>query len=171
VVVVDAAGTRGTETTVVVDCGGCASGVSVDVEGSRAPSLSITTGIGGSTGGPSPPIAVALEDAETGIGVGTGATIEAVSVRLIRSPETSSSFTAWHAQRMSRAHSSTSGKRMRKCSSWTTSVNARTVVAKKVRVSVDGIGAVALEDSGVQVGDGEGEAGKVEDEDEEAGRG
>jgi len=97
-------------------------GFAVEVEGRRASLLSIVTfGIGGSTGGPIPvPVPVPVPDLATppiaelgntgtGISVGTGAVTEAGSVRLIRSPEISSSCTASHAQRMSRAHSSTSG--------------------------------------------------------------
>ena len=103
--VVGVASTRGAAANAAVGCG----------EGRRASSLRVTVGIGGSTGGPIPVperpfiAAAALGDTGTGIGAGMGATIEAGSVRLIRSPEISSSRTTSHAQRMSRAHSSTSG--------------------------------------------------------------
>jgi hypothetical protein len=156
--------------------------------------LSVTLGIGGSTGGPivvvvavsvPAPIAildVGVVDAGTGAGAGasagTGATVEPGSVRLMRSPEISSSRTASHAQRMSRAHSRTSGYKMRKWSSWTTRDNERTVVAKKARVSVDPVEAVAIvgvavaaaavvvveEDDREKGGDGKGETGRAEGE-------
>lgn len=161
--VVGVVSTRGAEANAAVGCG----------EGRGASSLSVIVWIGGSTGGPIPVAdrpaiaAAALGDAGTGIGAGIGATIEAGSVRLIRSPEISSSRTASHAQRMSRAHSSTSGKRMRKWSSWTTSVSARTVVAKKARVSVDPTGVAVVEDGRVRERDGEGGTGRVEEEEEE----
>lgn len=183
--------------------GGADGGFAVDVEdeGRRPSSLSGTLGIGGSTGGPVPiPLVPGIRIVEldadegdktrTGIGAGrgtgaTGATIEpAGSVRLMRSPEISSSRTASHAQRMRRAHSSTSGKRMRTWSSLTTSVRVRTAVAKNARVSVDadpdaveaGAAAAAImvvvggvEDDGAKERDGEGWTRKGEEEEEEEG--
>jgi len=153
---VDVASIGGAEGTVAGSGG--AGGFAVDVEGRRALSWSTTVGIGGSTGGPTP------DPASPPIGDGTEAIVEAGSVRLIRSPEISSSRTASHAQRMRRAQSSTSGKRMRKCSSWTTSVKARTAVAKKARVSVELIEVGVVEDGGAQVGEG-----RAEEEEEEGG--
>jgi len=173
------------EVDAAVDNG--SSGFALDVEGRREPPLSIVCEIGGSTGGPSPvPVPRSLPTADTGgsgagtsigagAGVGTGTTIEAGSVRLMRSPDISSSRTASHVQRISRAHSSTSGKRMRKWSSWTTSISARTVVAKKARVSVDPVGdgpaATAVGGEGVKDGGGVGETGRVEEEEGEGGGG
>lgn len=164
----DVASIRGAEANVAVSCGGDdASGFAVDIEGRRASLVRATVGIGGSTGGPipvpvGPPIVVSGE-AGTGIRVGTGAITEAGSVRLIRSPEISSSRTALHVQRISRAHSRMSGKRMRKWSSWTTSVSERTVVAKKPGVRVDPVAVAVVEDGGANKGDKEGGMGKVEE--------
>ena len=157
------AGIRGAEANVAVRCSDDTGGFAVDIEGRRASPLSISFGIGGSTGGPipvpaRPPIGV-LGEAGTEIRAGTGAIIEAGSVRLIRSPEISSSRTALHVQRMSRAHSRMSGKRIRKWSSWTTSVSERTVVAKKPGVRVDPIGVAVVEDMGAKEADGDGGTG------------
>ena len=172
------------------------------VEGRRASSpLRMTFGIGGRTGGPLPlPLPLDGLGADAGTEIGAGAAVtgaaagagvaagastidaDAGSVRRMRSPEISSSRTAPHVQRMRRAHSSTSGKRMRTWSSCTASVSARTVVAKKARVSVDPAEvaavavcptvAVAVGEDGANEGGGEGGIGRVdEEEDEGAGGG
>ena len=165
------AGIRGPEVPVAVSGGDNAGGFTVAIEGRRASLLRATVGIGGSIGGPipvpvRPPIAV-LGEAGTGIRVGTGAITEAGSVRLIRSPEISSSRTALHVQRMSLAHSRMSGKRMRKWSSWTARVSERTVVAKKPGVRVDPVGVAVVEDRGAKEADGESGTGRVDEVEEE----
>lgn len=157
------AGIRGAEDNGACGGGDDTGGLAVDMEGRRASPLSISFGIGGSTGGPipvpaRPPIA-APGEAGTESRTGAGAIMEAGSVRLIRSPEISSSRTALHVQRMSRAHSRMSGKRIRKWSSWTTSISERTVVAKKPGVSVDPIGVAVVGDRGAKEEDGEGGTG------------
>ena len=163
---------REAEANGAVSCGDDdAGGFAVDIEGRSASLVRATAGIGGRTGGPIPvpgrPPIVVLGEAGTVIRVGTGAITEAGSVRLIRSPETSSSRTALHVQRMSRAHSRMSGKRMRKWSSWTTSVSERMVVAKKPGVRVDPASVTVVEEGGAKEGDGESGTGRVEEEEEE----
>ena len=114
----------------------------VGVEGSRVLLLRTTFGIGGRTGGP-PPLPLDTLDAGTEIGAGatvTGAaagaganTIDAGagSMHRMRSPEISNLRTAPHMQRMRRAHSSMSGKKMCTWSSCTASVSVWMVMRKR----------------------------------------